>query len=217
MTLDWEGRGDYVRGMRTILFGLGLVLATVLGCGGSTVDHAVEPGGDPGGGVGVGGESAVPATGGAYGLDNGRRISDALVTGGQPDEETLRRAADAGVTTVISLRQPSEPGFEEERATVEELGMTFVSIPVAGEADLTQPKARAVHDALEEAGGQTILHCGTGNRAGALLALRAFHVEGQSADEALERGRSAGLTGLADAVREHLGEYCAENPETQQC
>jgi hypothetical protein len=39
---------------------------------------------------------------------------------------------------------------------------------------------------------------------GALLALKAFQLDGASAEEALDLGRRAGLKGLEPAVRERL-------------
>ena len=204
-----------------------LVVAAALGCGGSsaddTADTAVQPttGGTSGDATAPAGDTAgaedVSTEGEAYGLSNGRRLSETLVTGGQPDDATLERAAEAGVTTVISLRQPSEPGFEEEKAKVEALGMTFVSIPVAGAEGVTEENASAVDQALEEADGEVMLHCGSGNRVGALLALRAFHVDDASAEEALTLGREAGLTRLEDVVRQHFEAWCGEHADAPQC
>jgi hypothetical protein len=52
------------------------------------------------------------------------------------------------------------------------------------------------------------VHCGSGNRVGALAALLAAE-EGADIDEALDVGRAAGLTRLEAVVREQL-----EAPET---
>ncbi len=51
--------------------------------------------------------------------------------------------------------------------------------------------------------GPVLLHCRTGNRVGALLALRAS-MQGASDEEALEIGRKAGLGSLETAVVEQL-------------
>jgi hypothetical protein len=48
------------------------------------------------------------------------------------------------------------------------------------------------------------LHCASGNRAGALLALHAFYIEGTTKEDALARGEAAGLTNLRDAVEARL-------------
>lgn len=49
-----------------------------------------------------------------------------------------------------------------------------------------------------------IVHCGSGNRVGALFALRAFHDEGYDLESAMEKGGLAGLTKLEPYVRQCL-------------
>ena len=53
----------------------------------------------------------------------------------------------------------------------------------------------------EEGEGKVLMHCGSGNRVGAMMALRARWVQGRSAEEALAIGRSSGLKGLEGDVR----------------
>ena len=50
-----------------------------------------------------------------------------------------------------------------------------------------------------------VLYCGSSNRVGALLALRAFHVQDMGAAESLELGKSTGVTGLESMLEEKLG------------
>src|SRR4051812_7588880 len=62
------------------------------------------------------------------------RAGDDFWIGGQPSEKVLRDLKAQGVTTVVSLRTPTENnryGFDEP-ALVKELGMNFVRIPVRG-------------------------------------------------------------------------------------
>jgi protein tyrosine phosphatase (PTP) superfamily phosphohydrolase (DUF442 family) len=49
-----------------------------------------------------------------------------------------------------------------------------------------------------------LVHCASGNRVGAMLALRARWIEGKSAEEALAIGKAAGMTGMTDAVKAKL-------------
>ncbi|MDR5880476.1 hypothetical protein [Caballeronia sp. LZ032] len=49
-----------------------------------------------------------------------------------------------------------------------------------------------------------IVHCGSGNRVGALFALRAAWVKGVDVPKAIEIGRQHGLTKLEDDVRRIL-------------
>jgi uncharacterized protein (TIGR01244 family) len=137
-------------------------------------------------------------------LPNQRNPLPGVITGGQPSQEQLEAAREAGYRTVINLRRPDERGVADEPERVAELGMEYVSIPIAGEAGLTEENTRAFSRALEEAEYPVIVHCGSGNRIGALFALKAFYLDGKNGEEALEIGREAGLTRLEDSVRERL-------------
>jgi uncharacterized protein (TIGR01244 family) len=130
-----------------------------------------------------------------------------LLSGGQPTPEHLEQAARAGYRTVINLRDPSEPGFAWEAEKVKALGMDYVALPVAGAAGLTRENVERFDAALDAAlaRGPVLLHCGSGNRDGALLALRAAWLDGMDPEKAIELGRAAGLTRLEPAVRTLLG------------
>lgn len=132
----------------------------------------------------------------------GTQVAPDLVVGGQPTDDALRAAASAGVTQVVTLRAENESGQDGEEALATELGLGFVRIPVAGPDGLTEENARALDAAL--ANGSTLLHCGSGNRAGALLGLRAQLLQGASVEEAMEQARAAGMTGLESALQERL-------------
>ena len=136
---------------------------------------------------------------------NGMMPLEGVLTGGQPTDEQLAALRDAGYKTIINLRQPDERGTRGEAEKVAELGMTYVALPVAGAEDLNEENAVALAAALETAERPVLLHCGSGNRVGALLAMKAFLVDGASADEALDLGLAGGVTRLEPAVREKLG------------
>jgi len=140
-------------------------------------------------------------------LFNARVPLAGVLSGGQPTEEQIALAGRAGFRTVINLRTAEERGFEWEREAVERSGMRYVQIPVAGAAGLTRENAERLDKELERgiAEGPVLLHCASGNRIGALLALRAAWLEGVDPQEALEYGRDSGLTGLEAATSELLG------------
>lgn len=123
-----------------------------------------------------------------------------LYTAGQPSAAELQQAAAAGVTTLIDLRQPDEVRGFDETAAAERLGLRYVRIPVAGAAGLTEANAKALRTALAQSQGPVLLHCASGNRAGALLALLQAR-EGASVDDALTFGRAAGMTSLEAPTR----------------
>lgn len=128
-------------------------------------------------------------------------VSGNLLAAGQPDEATLRAARDAGYTTVVNLRTDGEPIGFDERAVVEALGMRYLQIPVAGAAGVTDENARALQTAITDAAPRPVLvHCGTANRVGALVAL-ASALDGAELEDAIIDGRRAGLLGLEPTVR----------------
>lgn len=149
------------------------------------------------------------------GIINEMHPSPSLVTGGQPSQAQFHQAA-TQVRTVINLRAEGEDGVDTESAQVEALGMNYVSIPMRGAAGVTEANARLLDRTLGVS-GPTLLHCGSGNRVGALLALRAFYVGGVSPAEALATGRVGGLTSLEQTVTQHLAAACDDDAYLGQC
>ncbi len=142
-------------------------------------------------------------------IPNARVTKNGLLVGGQPSSDQLKAIEEAGYRTVISLRAESESGDEGEQATVERLGMKFVSIPVPGPAGLTEANARALGKAIGEQDAlPAVVHCKSGQRVSALLGLKAFVVDRASAAAAMELAKSLGLTKLEAALRERIAEIC---------
>jgi len=129
-----------------------------------------------------------------------------IFTGGQPSVRDLEAfASEGGVTKVINLRMPAENTAYDEPAEAARLGLHYVSIPVGGPAGVNLDNAKKLDAALEaNSEATTLVHCGSGNRVGALYALRAFHLQGQSAADAMEVGSRHGLTGMAPLVQNLL-------------
>lgn len=136
-------------------------------------------------------------------LRNGRFTEDGILVGGQPTPEQLEALHDLGYSTVVNLRTPQESG-STDAASVEALGMDYVSLPVAGAQGVNETNARRLAEILETADGPIVVHCASGNRVGALFAMKAFFVDGRSSTEALAAGRAAGLTRLEPDVKQKL-------------
>ncbi|GAB3512089.1 prolyl oligopeptidase family serine peptidase [Pseudoxanthomonas daejeonensis] len=129
-----------------------------------------------------------------------------LRTGGQPDAGDLARLQAQGVRTVIDLRGAGEARGFDEAAETARLGMAYVTLPIAGKDDITPANADALRALLERHGDAGVLvHCASGNRVGALLALDAARA-GAPAGEALALGRKAGLKSLEPVVAAQLGD-----------
>ncbi|MEO6517712.1 MAG: sulfur transferase domain-containing protein [Pseudoxanthomonas sp.] len=127
-----------------------------------------------------------------------------LFTGGPPAPDALAEIADSGVSTVIDLRMPKEKAGADEAGEVRAAGMDYVSLPIAGATDLTPANAAALWSLLERSPAPVLLHCASGNRVGALLALGAAEQGGMTPQQALAFGKSAGLGSLEPKVRELL-------------
>ncbi len=139
------------------------------------------------------------------GIPNLTEVEEGVWTGGQPSAAQLRAAREAGLESVVNLCPPPEADWDE-KAAAEALGLAYTSIAVAGACDVTDEAAGVLHEALEASPKPVLVHCGSGNRVGALFALRAHRFEGLPAHAALDRGRAAGLGeprghGPADARR----------------
>ncbi len=132
--------------------------------------------------------------------------ADGLCTGGRPQPEHLQQAKERGVRTIVNLCPHSEPCGYDEPTLVQSLGMHYVNIPIAGPSDLTDANARLLASTLSEAGAghPVLVHCASGNRVGALFALKARYVDGLGIDEALAAGRAAGLKAMEPIVRQIL-------------
>ena len=139
----------------------------------------------------------------ALAMKAAHELSPELITGGQPSRADLEKLKAAGVTTIINLRGSGEDAGFDEAAVAGELGLRYLAIPIAGADDVTAANAAKLDSAMRQADGKTLVHCASSNRVGALLALRAA-ASGQSVEEAVEFGKSAGLASLEKVVRERL-------------
>lgn len=129
-----------------------------------------------------------------------------LHTGGQPTEAQLAQFKQEGVRTVIDLRGADEDRGYDEAAAMRQLGLRYERLPISGAEDLTAENAEKLKKLLDEGGDDVLLHCASGNRVGALLALMAKQQEGATNEEALKLGKDAGMKSLTPAVEQKLGQ-----------
>lgn len=128
---------------------------------------------------------------------------DNLLIGGQPTSAAWPALGAAGVRTVINLRPDSELGGRDESAEVAGAGLAYHQIAVDGSDDITVANALALWKLIDQAEGKVAVHCASGNRVGALLALGAAQ-HGMDTEAAVAFGRSAGLGSSEARVREVL-------------
>ncbi len=129
---------------------------------------------------------------------------DNTVVTGALSAKKIAAAAAAGIAHIINL-QPNDELTFDEAAAVKEYDMHYTHIPIAGAQDLKQLNLLDFDKALRaHQGKKTLMHCKTGNRVGACMALRAGWLRGRKMDTALKTGQQHGLTSLEDEVRTRL-------------
>lgn len=132
--------------------------------------------------------------------------AEGTYSGGRITADELPALRAAGIAQVIDLTPDAEtPAFDEATA-VRDAGMAYANLPIASPADLTPEAVAAFDQLLRNAEGPVLVHCASGNRVGALAALRAALVGGQPDEDAIAEGRRWGLGSLEGPVRERLGQ-----------
>lgn len=138
-------------------------------------------------------------------ITNYHRVHPGLATGGSLNRDSLAELQQHGVTRIIDLRRPPE-GTAQEQQWAEALGMQYANLPVGGSLpdDALIEQASVLLDQSQQTA--TVMHCGSGHRAGVVLALY-MHRNGASVEEALEQARAAGTRESAiDALRQRMTE-----------
>jgi uncharacterized protein (TIGR01244 family) len=150
--------------------------------------------------------AAGPAVAQSTDLPSRKDPLEGITTAAQPSAEQLAAAAESGFKVVIDLRGTNEDrGMADEKSTVETLGMSYVALPIDGAGGVTYANATALDKLVAEADGPVLIHCSSGNRAGALLTLR-NKLAGADNESALALGIASGLTSLKPAVEQKLAQ-----------
>ncbi len=120
------------------------------------------------------------------GVEHVARIAEGVYRGAQPDGVSGYRAlAEAGIRTVVSLRQ-----YHDRREDAEAAGLEYVALPVQAGVLGSEPPSDEQIEAffglvLDPARHPLYFHCMTGkDRTGTMCALYRIEVDGWSNDEA---------------------------------
>jgi len=111
---------------------------------------------------------------------------------GQPSAEDLEAAQRAGVKTVVTLRKDGELDWNEQQV-VDDLGMTYVSLPYGSPDELTDEVFDAGRELLDTVERPMMLHCHSANRVGALWLPWRVLDGGASVEEATAEAKEVGL------------------------
>jgi len=138
-------------------------------------------------------------------IPNLLRPVERLLIGGRVDADGLNAARAEGVTQVIDLLPELEHCGFDEAAAAARIGLAYVNLPITGAADLSRENVLAFDRLLAPADPACrLVHCASGNRVGALFALRAGWLQGLPFPRAMQIGRDHGLTKLEPVVAQLL-------------
>lgn len=169
--------------LKSIRYGFALVMFSVLAaCGGKPLD-----------------KDAISQ----LEIKNLKEVGEGVYSSGQPTQIQLDRLAKAGIKHIVNLRTADELDFDEADFS-KQSGLQYHSIPVNGGTGVTHQNAKLLTAKLAELKGEPVLvHCGSGNRVGALVALDTA-MNGEDIDRSIELGKEWGLTTLEALVRDRL-------------
>jgi uncharacterized protein (TIGR01244 family) len=123
--------------------------------------------------------------------------SDVFISG-QPTEQGIRDLHARGVTTIVNLRTPEEMSKRvpfDEAALAKSLGITYVYIPVRGNAEFPYSPAalKTFAAAMTDAKGKVLLHCTVAWRASHIWAAYLIEYRHVPVETALAQARSINL------------------------
>ena len=114
---------------------------------------------------------------------------------GQPDLAIFPDLAERGYSTIINLRFEREHDAEAEREAADAAGLHYVNLPISRYA-LGLREAAQLKQAISSApNGSILIHCGSGNRVGALWGLMQAYETGMELDEAIAYAQRSGYRG----------------------
>ncbi len=141
------------------------------------------------------------------------QVADRLFRGGQPERSDFSTLRDLGIDTVISFREG-----DDERATVEALGMKFVHLPVTMVPfGLNGPVSKATIDAFfkvvdDPASGKVFVHCLHGkDRTGLFVSLYRIGRQGWDVDAAYREARGIGMSWWHFPAKNTMERFAAAN------
>lgn len=145
------------------------------------------------------------------GIANACCPTPGVITGGQPTAAQLRAARDAGIQTVLDIRDPMEPRPYDEAEEARALGLRYINVPVTG-GTLNDGTMERILEVVREADRSPLLfHCGSGNRVAGALIPFFLHDRGMTEEEATTTAMRVGLRG-ADMLEWGLG-YAGRHPK----
>ncbi len=123
-------------------------------------------------------------------IQNYNRAAPDIATSGLIGDGGPSILAAHGFKTVIDMRVANE-GTSTEKALIEAAGLVYVNIPMTV-TNISHEHLDAFTQAIEKLPKPILVHCGSGNRAGAIWASYLIS-QGEDVENAIAAGRKAGM------------------------
>jgi len=134
-------------------------------------------------------------------IPNLLQVERGVWSAGQPAAGDWAGLAATGVRAVVNLRAAAEQPGVDEGAAVRSHGLDYHEFPVSSPADFAPARVAAFAELMARLRPRGVLvHCGSGNRVGAMFALSHAREPGVTVDAALDYGRRAGLLSLEPQI-----------------
>jgi uncharacterized protein (TIGR01244 family) len=130
------------------------------------------------------------------GVRNFAKLESTIACGGATTPEGVAELKKLGYKSIINVRQASEDGanVEAEAAAAKEAGVTYVHLPMSGQAPDTAVADRFLEAVQAPANQPVFVHCASGNRAAALWMVKRLVVDGWDAERAGTEAAALGLS-----------------------
>ncbi|MGG7053957.1 beta-lactamase hydrolase domain-containing protein [Nitrosomonas sp. ANs5] len=129
-----------------------------------------------------------------------QRVTPKIATSGALSNDSIKELVKHSFRTVIDLR-PEPDETQKEKLAVEAENMLYINIPVTREG-IDESQLTAFKQAIAQASPPILVHCATGNKAGAMWTSYRLS-EGTPPNIAFKEGRASGMNlGFEEKVKQ---------------
>jgi uncharacterized protein (TIGR01244 family) len=145
------------------------------------------------------------------GIVNYTKVDAVVACGGATETAALEGLKNDGFKAVINLRQPSEQGanIEENTARAKALGLTYISLPLNGQAPDPKVVDAFLAAVANKANQPVFIHCGSASRVGAVWLVKRVLQDGWTVEKATEEAKMIGLR--SEALEKFALQYIADH------
>jgi protein tyrosine/serine phosphatase len=141
-------------------------------------------------------------------LPNFHQVSPVLFRGAQPKEGGIRKLAELGVKTIVSLRGEDEESRADEREA-RTAGLRYVRVPMNGLSRPTDEQVERVLGIINTPENQPVfVHCKHGSdRTGTVIAVYRISHDGWNARRALSEAKECGMNWIQFGMKDYISDY----------